>query len=88
MSHFVDRLNLFGRAEGGFSDGHGVTTREDCGWEDAHRNRPRARQGQISGSPGDSGAQDSGGVSLFPRRRTATRLPLWVVPPPDGRAAP
>ncbi|MBI2383382.1 MAG: nitrate reductase subunit alpha [Gammaproteobacteria bacterium] len=40
MSHFFDRLNFFKKAEP-FSDGHGATTCEDRGWEDAYRNRWR-----------------------------------------------
>ena len=40
MSHLLDRLNFFARKENvGFSDGHGVTTSEDRGWEDAYRMR-------------------------------------------------
>jgi len=39
MSHFLDRLNFFKRAESTFSDGHGVVTKEDRTWEDGYRNR-------------------------------------------------
>ena len=40
MSHLLDRLNFFARKETSrFADGHGVTTREDRGWEDAYRMR-------------------------------------------------
>ncbi len=40
MSLLLDRLNLFAsRSSGKFSDGHGVTTREDRAWEDAYRQR-------------------------------------------------
>jgi nitrate reductase alpha subunit len=39
MSHFIDRLTFFDRIVGDFSNGHGVTTREDRSWEDAYRKR-------------------------------------------------
>jgi nitrate reductase / nitrite oxidoreductase, alpha subunit len=40
MSHLLDRLNFFKRAENiEFSNGHGVATSEDRGWEDSYRNR-------------------------------------------------
>ena len=40
MSHLLDRLNFFASDKvGGFSGGHGVTTREDRGWEEAYRQR-------------------------------------------------
>ena len=40
MSQLLDRLNFFTRKETGrFADGHGVTTREDRGWEDGYRQR-------------------------------------------------
>ncbi|HUI18764.1 MAG TPA: nitrate reductase subunit alpha [Alphaproteobacteria bacterium] len=39
MSHFLDRLMYFRNVAGGFSEGHGVVTREDRGWEDAYRQR-------------------------------------------------
>ena len=40
MSHLLDRLNFFAkRTIGEFSEGHGVTTREDRRWEDGYRQR-------------------------------------------------
>ncbi|WP_417493357.1 nitrate reductase subunit alpha [Maricaulis sp.] len=39
MSHFLDRLTFFTRPSESFSDGHGVTTTEGRGWEDAYRKR-------------------------------------------------
>ena len=40
MSLLLDRLNFFARKNvGEFSDGHGVTTNEDRGWEDGYRKR-------------------------------------------------
>ena len=39
MSHFLDRLTFFNRTVGDFSDGHGITTREDRRWEDGYRKR-------------------------------------------------
>ena len=40
MSHLLDRLNFFSRRDvDRFSDGHGVTTREDRRWEDGYRQR-------------------------------------------------
>lgn len=39
MSHFTDRLLFFRKNLGTFSDGHGVVTNEDRGWEDGYRNR-------------------------------------------------
>ena len=39
MSHLLDRLNFFGKKTERFSNGHGVKTNEDRGWEDAYRNR-------------------------------------------------
>ncbi len=39
MSHFLDRLTFFKRAAEPFSDGHGITTREDRRWEDGYRKR-------------------------------------------------
>ena len=40
MSHLLDRLNFFSKKNvGTFADGHGVTTREDRGWEDSYRQR-------------------------------------------------
>ncbi|HKK14051.1 MAG TPA: nitrate reductase subunit alpha [Gammaproteobacteria bacterium] len=41
MSHFLERLKFFKHVESHFSSGHGITTREDRGWEDAYRNRWR-----------------------------------------------
>ncbi|QLC22502.1 nitrate reductase subunit alpha [Parasphingopyxis sp. CP4] len=38
MSHLLDRLNFFSD-KSRFSDGHGVTTREDRRWEDGYRKR-------------------------------------------------
>jgi nitrate reductase / nitrite oxidoreductase, alpha subunit len=35
VSHFLDRLTFFTKTREPFSDGHGVTTTEDRGWEDA-----------------------------------------------------
>ena len=39
MSHFLDRLTYFRRDRETFSDGHGLTTRENRDWEDAYRTR-------------------------------------------------
>lgn len=39
MSHFLDRLTFFKRAQEPFSEGHGITTNEDRSWEDGYRNR-------------------------------------------------
>ena len=39
MSHFVDRLKYFSTSRPTFSEGHGMTTQEDRGWEDAYRQR-------------------------------------------------
>ncbi len=39
MSHFLDRLTFFTRPSESFSDGHGITTTEGRGWEDAYRKR-------------------------------------------------
>ncbi len=39
MSHFLDRLTFFTRTPETFSDGHGITTREDRRWEDGYRKR-------------------------------------------------
>jgi len=41
MSHFLDRLNYFGKVKETFSKGHGITTQEDRQWEDTYRNRWR-----------------------------------------------
>ncbi|MBI2383381.1 MAG: nitrate reductase subunit beta [Gammaproteobacteria bacterium] len=42
-----------------------------------------AFQGQMGFSPGNVSAHGSSGVSLFPRRRTASQVPLTIVPPPE-----
>jgi nitrate reductase alpha subunit len=39
MSHFLDRLNYFSKAQEPFSGQHGIATGEDRTWEDAYRNR-------------------------------------------------
>ena len=39
MSHLLDRLTFFNRVVDDFSDGHGLTTREDRRWEDGYRKR-------------------------------------------------
>src|SRR5690349_13483732 len=39
MSHFLDRLTFFKKRVGSFADGHGITTDENRGWEDAYRKR-------------------------------------------------
>ncbi|MFZ1988411.1 MAG: molybdopterin-dependent oxidoreductase, partial [Alphaproteobacteria bacterium] len=39
MSHLLDRLTFFKKRVDTFSNGHGVTTREDRKWEDAYRQR-------------------------------------------------
>jgi nitrate reductase alpha subunit len=39
MSHFLDRLLFFRQRGEEFSQGHGVTTREDRSWENAYRQR-------------------------------------------------
>ncbi|MEE8333046.1 MAG: nitrate reductase subunit alpha, partial [Alphaproteobacteria bacterium] len=40
MSQLLDRLNFFTSKEtGSFANGHGVTTREDRGWEEGYRQR-------------------------------------------------
>ena len=39
MSHFLDRLTFFNRVVDDFSDGHGLTTREDRRWEEGYRKR-------------------------------------------------
>jgi nitrate reductase alpha subunit len=39
MSHFLDRLTYFRRAQEKFSDGLGITTDETRAWEDAYRKR-------------------------------------------------
>jgi nitrate reductase alpha subunit len=39
VSHFLDRLSFFKKVKEPFADGHGITTSEDRGWEDAYRKR-------------------------------------------------
>ena len=39
MSHFLDRLTFFRRAQEPFANGHGVMTNEDRRWEDGYRKR-------------------------------------------------
>jgi len=39
VSHFLDRLTFFRKINEPFADGHGITTTEDRGWEDAYRKR-------------------------------------------------
>ena len=39
MSHLLDRLTFFKQAREPFSGGHGVTTGESRGWEEAYRKR-------------------------------------------------
>ncbi len=39
MSHFIDRLTFFRKVAEPFSNGHGITTTEDRGWEDGYRKR-------------------------------------------------
>ncbi len=39
MSHFLDRLRFFDKVKSSFSDGHGVVTSDDRGWEDSYRSR-------------------------------------------------
>ena len=39
MSHFLDRLTFFKQSREPFADGHGITTHEDRGWEDAYCKR-------------------------------------------------
>ena len=39
MSHFLDRLTFFRRKAEPFSNGHGIVTDEDRGWEDGYRKR-------------------------------------------------
>ena len=40
MSHLLDRLNFFSnRNVNVFSEGHGVTTRENRAWEESYRKR-------------------------------------------------
>jgi len=39
VSHFLDRLTFFKKTQEPFAQGHGITTTEDRGWEDAYRKR-------------------------------------------------
>src|ERR1700686_1689621 len=39
MSHFLDRLTFFRRAQEPFSNGHGIATSEDRRWEEGYRQR-------------------------------------------------
>ncbi len=39
MSHLLDKLRFFKTSKTPFSDGHGVTTNEDRGWEQGYRQR-------------------------------------------------
>ncbi len=39
MSYFIDRMMYFAQNREQFADGHGVTTEENRGWEDAYRGR-------------------------------------------------
>jgi nitrate reductase / nitrite oxidoreductase, alpha subunit len=39
MSHLLDRLTFFKKASEPFAKGHGITTTEDRGWEEAYRKR-------------------------------------------------
>src|ERR1041384_3593840 len=39
MSHFLDRLTFFRKNVETFSNGHGIVTDEDWGWEDGYRKR-------------------------------------------------
>jgi len=39
MSQFLDRLTFFNKVKEPFSNGHGITTDEDRGWEDGYRLR-------------------------------------------------
>jgi nitrate reductase alpha subunit len=39
MSHFLDRLTFFKKNVGEFSNGHGITTAENRGWEEGYRSR-------------------------------------------------
>ncbi len=39
MSHFLDRLTFFRRKVEPFSNGHGIVTDEDRGWEEGYRKR-------------------------------------------------
>ncbi|MFO1148063.1 MAG: nitrate reductase subunit alpha [Alsobacter sp.] len=39
MSHFLDRLTFFSRAQEEFAEGHGIVTTESRDWEDGYRKR-------------------------------------------------
>ncbi len=39
MSYFIDRMSYFAQKREKFSNGHGVTTEENRGWEEAYRGR-------------------------------------------------
>jgi nitrate reductase alpha subunit len=39
MSYFIDRISYFAQKREPFSNGHGVTTDENRGWEKAYRDR-------------------------------------------------
>jgi len=39
MSYFIDRISYFTQPKETFSNGHGVTTNENRGWEQAYRDR-------------------------------------------------
>ena len=39
MSYFIDRITYFAQKRENFSNGHGVTTGENRGWESAYRDR-------------------------------------------------
>jgi hypothetical protein len=39
MSYFIDRISYFAQKRETFSDGHGVTTGENRGWEKAYRDQ-------------------------------------------------
>jgi nitrate reductase alpha subunit len=39
MSYFIDRISYFSQKRESFSDGHGITTDENRGWEKAYRDR-------------------------------------------------
>ncbi len=39
MSYFIDRISYFSQNREEFSDGHGITTEENRGLEEAYRGR-------------------------------------------------
>jgi nitrate reductase / nitrite oxidoreductase, alpha subunit len=39
MSHFLNRLKFFTKAQDSYANGHGIVTAEDRNWEDAYRTR-------------------------------------------------